>query len=371
MEQFCQVIIKVDYEEEKNKKKKITTGLITGLDENISFDPLLILADLRYSEKELEHDDLFFDAFDYEFEYAFGEHIKVDNRDQYATLVLAIKQIIKQSYDSQCSINLNQIELLKSFFDITFQFTPIIEVTNPLKHIKVNNDMLDKFLDKPLANILKEIQDEKLEKIHDMALDSKHESDLVSYLDAKLANLPNIKTKVPLHFSIDVPDKIEQALHYSHYSVENFLNYNLSKCHEYFYECYSLADVIFSVLHFLALNRYKFNKCLHCDRYYAASTYKYCSRHSLYPTFEHLPCDEAQKNIKQKISREHRKIYKNLFENYPPEVLEDFETKYSTELKSVKEHPNTTNIDSCFALVNPDRWYTKEYTRLRGEKLQE
>lgn len=297
MKEFCEVIIIVN--------NGIPAGLITGLQQNISFNPINILPELRYKIEEIEHGDIDFDAFDYAFEYAFEHIIKVDNRDQYTALVLAIKKILVESSTSHKYFDLAQIELLKSYFDITFHFTPIRTISNPMKV-----------------------------------------------------------------FAPSLPKYVDSPVHYSHYSVDSALNFKASDYHEYFYQCYSLSDAIFSIWHFLALNKYKFNKCKHCGRYFATKSYKqeYCSRNSTYPKKEEYTCYEAVKRIRQDLNRQHRAIYQNLYANYTKDHLETFEKAFTDAFMDVKDHSDYSTIDSCYAILSKDKWYTKPSIRNIGVK---
>ncbi|WP_074962389.1 DUF6076 domain-containing protein [Ruminococcus albus] len=131
-----------------------------------------------------------------------------------------------------------------------------------------------------------------------------------------------------------------------------------------------MADILFSVLHFLSINDYKYNRCEHCGRYFATTNLKnlYCDRKSDYPHFEKLTCYEAVKRIRQDIQRKHRQIYKNLSANYLPEQLNKFESEYIKSLEELKKQSNYTNIDNCYKLLDKNRWYTKKSIRVVGKK---
>ena len=139
---------------------------------------------------------------------------------------------------------------------------------------------------------------------------------------------------------------------------------------EYFYQCYTHADIVFSILHFLALNKYKFNKCAHCERFFPTQNLKnlYCSRFSQFPEREKYSCYEAVKRIKQDIKRKHTQIYKNLSENYLPHQLNSFESKYSDVIDELNQYPNYHSINKCYKVVDKKRWYNKKSIRTRGEK---
>jgi len=82
------------------------------------------------------------------------------------------------------------------------------------------------------------------------------------------------------------------------------------------YTCYDVKDIIFSVVHYLILQKYQFNQCSHCGRYFATKTLKnkYCKRKSPYTgygrfsSFEQTECEQAVRDILQEIRRDIRRI---------------------------------------------------------------
>lgn len=172
--------------------------------------------------------------------------------------------------------------------------------------------------------------------------------------------------------SPSVEEFTELPLHYSQFSFDKALQHNLSECSLFFYECYSLSDVVYSILHFLTINKYKFNKCHHCGQYFATPSNKqiYCPRNSSYRNFEHLSCEQAVRNIFQKIRRKQRKIYRNLSENYHLDNLNNFQRIFEDTFSICKKKPSYINIDKCFDILSSDKWYTKPSIRNRGKKLK-
>lgn len=107
---------------EKNGHNNAYSGVLFSSKYRINFNPLTILATLNYNDKPSNIDDLYFDDWDYEYEYGFGTKIKIQNREQYYKLVLAIRQLIKESIDSHTILDLSNIEVLRIYFDITNTF---------------------------------------------------------------------------------------------------------------------------------------------------------------------------------------------------------------------------------------------------------
>ena len=82
------------------------------------------------------------------------------------------------------------------------------------------------------------------------------------------------------------------------------------------YTCYDVKDIIFSVVHYLVLQKYQFNQCGHCNKYFATKTLKnkYCKRKSPYKGygrfsgFEKTECEQAVRDILQEIRRDIKRI---------------------------------------------------------------
>lgn len=149
-------------------------------------------------------------------------------------------------------------------------------------------------------------------------------------------------------------------------------DFNFKSCQKFFYLCYFSADIIYSILHFLAFNEYKINRCSHCEKYFATDTnkQKYCSRNSPYPKYDHLNCESAVRNILQELTRKSRRIYKNLDKYYMPEHREKFYKAYDSKISEVKENPTIKNIESCLSILEKEKWYTKDSIRTVGAKLK-
>lgn len=290
MELFCQLTI--------SKKNGIPVAHINGLSSVYpSFDPRTLLSNLSFRRGfHLATKENFnsFDDFDYEKEYAFGKTITVDNRTQYVATVSTILYLMEDSYSTQQPIDLHKIELLKSYLDITFQFTPLKKSLN------------------------------------------------------KWA--PYLKNSVTTY---------ELPIHYSHYSISSALKFDVTDLDFYSYNCYSLSDLIYAILHYLALCKYKFNKCPHCGRYFATTTYKqkYCHMGSPYLGYEHLYCEQAVRNILQDLRRLRKRIFYNLYENYYG--YEEFQSISKKYINAVKNEPSIQNIDSAYQYISIEKHYTK------------
>ena len=86
--------------------------------------------------------------------------------------------------------------------------------------------------------------------------------------------------------------------------------------HVFYYNCDTMDEVIFSILHYLIINKYKFANCIECGRNYAsnANNNKYCTRTAKYrESREPLSCANAHKDINYVISRKRKQIMKMFY----------------------------------------------------------
>lgn len=72
----------------------------------------------------------------------------------------------------------------------------------------------------------------------------------------------------------------------------------------------SIYDVVYGLLYYYAINGLKLAKCEHCGQWFATTSFKnkYCSRKSNFPGYEHLPCEQAVRNILQRCGRTKNRI---------------------------------------------------------------
>ena len=154
----------------------------------------------------------------------------------------------------------------------------------------------------------------------------------------------------------------EIPAHYLTCPLDKLLKVQTTSYGTYFYQCFSLSDIIVSILHFLAMNDYKINRCRHCGRYFATLSLKqeYCPRNSTYPDREHYSCYEAVKRIRQDLRRIYIRMYKNLHANYIYEHRYNFENEFAKAFDDVKAHSDYETIDKCYEILSPEYWYTKK-----------
>lgn len=290
---------------EYNKESSSFSGSLFTGKESIPFDPTTILARLNYKREPANISDLYFDDWDYEYEYGFGKKIKIANREQYYKLVIAIRKLILASYESHTVLNSSNIDVLRLYFDISNSFTASKTIPRELR----------------------------------VRIDEKNTYKL------PIKRLPDINVN----------------FHYSNYSLESALTENLSSFQSYYYEGDTLADVIYSILHFQSIRGMKYCKCIHCSSFFATSSEKnkYCKQKSPYPGYIHLNCEQAIRNINQQINRKYKRIYNNLSQNHAQEKnkLLEFTDEFYQFSSVMHKEPTPENIDLVFEILETSKWY--------------
>lgn len=307
-------------------KNKIPVGTLYIKDKTIEFDPRTLICDLTYNP-EISFSNLdkhfYYSAFEYEKEFAFDFnnpiYIADYDRDRYTSVISFICKMIIDSEKSRKPINLKYIELMRIYYDFSLELSLFKTVPNIIKIPKFTRT----------NNIEKDID--------------------------SIVNPKGYYTYIPENKPIRTV-----AFSYNNYNLNDTLSINYLDYDEFFYQCFSLSEIVFSVLHFLAINGYKVARCRHCEKYFATLTLKqdYCYRKSQYKGFSHLECSQAVKNIKQKLRRNRRTIAKNLKDNQFKKY-EDFKPKSKKLINKVVKHPTPKNIDNAFEYINKDRWYIR------------
>ena len=132
------------------------------------------------------------------------------------------------------------------------------------------------------------------------------------------------------------------------------------------YTCFNIQDIIFSVLHYLILHKYKFRKCRHCGRYFSTNSDKtiYCKRKSPYKGYgrltncEHLECEKAVRYICQQIRLERNRIDDHLCDldrKNNTENSSEFLNKCAEYTEEMKRHFTVENLKGYEKLLTKCR----------------
>lgn len=286
MKELCLILI---YHQ---NKQDIFKAILSGLGKWKDFNPLYILPDIFANNGKLK-----FSNYDFSSTISLTDvlYFNDEERTQYQAVLDGITFLMHQSSETQSAISSELIEILRPYYDITFKFTPLADVT----------------------------------------LSSS------SY-----------------------------PIHYSSFSIEEVIEKKSSLYYDYCYQCYSPADILFSIMHFIALKQYKFRRCDHCGKYFVTNNLKrqYCNRFSEYPSYEKYTCYDAVKRIRQDIQRKHIRIGDNLRRHYPIEKLNDFEMQFNELVTKLKKHSEYSIIKECFDFLDTEKWYGKDCIRNVGWK---
>lgn len=254
----------------RENDKKVIKGIFQYSDEDnnlitYNFSPLSILSNLSiYNYSDSNNDEIVFTGYS---EECALNNIKIDKHDD--TYYYSFAQLIKKHIKENNLFTIKDIEKMKLFFDIKFNYS-------------------------------------------------------ISFLDKKKSLKP---------------------LQYSYCKIEDIINKDIKRTeHTYIYNCFTLTDVLFSILHYLIYNDYNhIGHCNHCDKLYFYNNQKilYCDRNSPYEGYTNLKCEQAVRNIKQHFSRIHKRIYDRLYyyEGGLDEYLDEY-YKYKDE------------IDKCSSIKN-------------------
>ena len=141
------------------------------------------------------------------------------------------------------------------------------------------------------------------------------------------------------------------------------------------YTCANIQQVVFSILHFLILNGYKFANCRHCGRLYATQNLKniYCSRTSPYPGYERYYCKDAVKRINDALEKRRDTVYKRLrvraqeygYSSKHGTILRNFQDKCCEYKAKIKENASIENLTAYAAYLQSGEGLPKRYERIK------
>lgn len=108
----------------------------------------------------------------------------------------------------------------------------------------------------------------------------------------------------------------------------------------------NLNDVVFSILYYYVVDKFKVRKCCHCGRIFATKSLKikYCPRKSTSKKYKHLECKDAADYWKKKL-REREKSVRSNWEYYYPEKVNDLINTCNHHLKDLPL--SIENLTAC------------------------
>lgn len=274
----------------------------------IDFNPLTILGDLRNREKPYEYSNKRHNidrswkdlSGSYEYEYGFGEPLYIGNDEQYLKFVSNLDKIMRTN---QCS-PLEELEKIQNQYKLNLDYKISVE------EIDISFELLQK----------------------------------------KKRNATKMTYK-PLEYKFgETNEELEKSTY-------------LNKNHQFSYHCLTMANVIFSVLHFIVIHKYKFKTCALCQKRYAKipnhGQGKYCPRKSplsLNPYFSDtmnkkfigLDCQESMKKFHEimRNMKKNKLVYIKKNEQRFP-----FEREFDEYNAKIKDTPTVNNLIELYSFV--------------------
>jgi hypothetical protein len=138
------------------------------------------------------------------------------------------------------------------------------------------------------------------------------------------------------------------------------------------YSCNSIEEVLFAVWHYLIFHGYsKFNQCHHCGKIFATTSLKikYCNDYSPFEKYTHLNCEQAVRNIKQKLVRRKKVVYNNLRNHsFSDDIIWQFQNECSDLNDKVSKCSSVENLKMLEHFLDKrtvrEKWYSDENKKL-------
>lgn len=127
----------------------------------------------------------------------------------------------------------------------------------------------------------------------------------------------------------------------------------------YRYESRDFVDIVFSSIHYALSKGMKLSKCSHCGRWFfkdgsrAGSRKKYCNRKSTFNGYEHLPCEQAVRNINQELQREKKRIYNSMVREHlsTEQFVYDFLDECAEYMTKIKKCASVQNLSDYWTFL--------------------
>ncbi len=267
--------------------------------ETYTFCPTNLLCDLTIMNKNhYFKNDKNLQNMGYKTEYAFGKPIHIDKTENlYYYYPLA--ELIKDSILNNKKISIEELERIKLFFNINLNYSISLKENNPL-YEKLNG-----------------------------------KKDIKEF------------TYIPLE--------------YGHCNINKIFEDNKTKSYKYIYKCDTLTEVIFSILHYLIINKYnKVRRCNHCEKlyFYQHSNSEFCNRKTPIKEYEHLECKQAVKNIKQ-LCKRRNKIIDEKIDNEYYHNLKKYRASWKKYKEIVNKEPTVEHLRQLATLTS--KKYVKKH----------
>lgn len=279
-----------------------------------NFNPLTILGDLRCSKRPYQYlnkrvnADKSWEYFSlaYRREYGFGRPLYIGNDAQYLKFVSNLDKIMR---DNQCR-TLQELEQIQKQYCLNLNCNILVEEKNIF---------------------------------FDLFHQKNHNATETTYK--------------PLEYkSGETNEEIEK-------------NTYLDKNHKFSYQCLTMADVIFSILHFIVIHKYEFKTCALCQKRYVKipnhGQGKYCSRISplgLNKYLDNCTKEKFKKSDCQTSMKKFREIIRNKKKRkirYAPTDEQEnlFINKFNEYDDMNKESPTVNNLIALYKFIEQYKFH--------------
>lgn len=239
---------------------------------------------------------------------------------------------------------------IKDIYNYTYRLTIKYENKKIIGHLYAFNEdtLKEKESSFELIPVIKNLNINK----YDENVFIKQNFESIFGIDIKLAN-----NEPYLFFLERIKNTIKLNPHYSFNDIEEIArNFNIQLDCEFkenktcIYNCKSLSEIVFAILHYLIDNNYKINVCKYCDRFFITDTFKipFCKDACPFPDkYVGKDCQYVKEQRMHSLSSKRRRIDKNLEYKYSGEdILYDFRDKCEEYKDKIKKSPSVWNINN-------------------------
>lgn len=184
---------------------------------------------------------------------------------------------------------------------------------------------------------------------------------------SKMGELERLRSIYTLTYNYTFQFKDENGMirptRFGFIEVEPPFSQDMEREHDCIYECFSMKDGVFSILHYLFLGEYKLKRCEHCGKYFPTKTLKtkYCSRNSPFKKHENQSCSVAVDHILKAIKKRRKNILKYM-SGYFPKAIPEFSSELDIALKKPKSVAQLNELRRLTSKEHVKKhWYKEKY----------
>ncbi len=321
--------------------------------QSANFNPELILCDLVDANKILKIENDTLDIEYYKYEKSFGIDLYVYDDAQYWNFREKLIKIIK----GKKRLSIEDLEKIK----VIYKMEVDCQISN--KNIEISkfkefNGRFHKNLTDEQAERIKNIYEVLKDETLDIMEEYKNSDEEIS--EEKKKELDDLYNKFNTSSKESIKNDYNKMVKQLDTSIEQQIKFDNDFV--YTYTCFSVSGILYSILHYLVANKYRFLRCPHCKNYFATKKRNavYCKRKSKLKGYENRDCGSAQATYIKKLKK--RKEYiltylNNYCDNY--NLIEKFKVRYKNLFKMVSSNPTIENLEKLNNLLSKE--YIQEH----------